>query len=354
MYKDKLRKDVSSELRWNPLTRNYSIIAPARGKRPGSFIHEPPTATPQEQGEVCPFCLGNEQHTPPEILRINKPGDNNWFTRVVPNKYPVLRIEGSLKRSSVGMYDVISGIGAHEVVIETPDCKTQFADLKPSEIELILKAWQMRCNDLLKDERFRAILLFKNHGVLAGATMHHSHSQILALPERPMTLHTLLNVARDHYASKERCIFCDIMEFEKKADERIVYEDDYFFVFCPFASASPFEIQIMPKKHAHDFCKVPEQELYAVAHILRDILERLNRTLNNPAYNLILITAPPPRKKLNRPDYWGSIHKDFHWHFMLTPRISRNAGFEWGSGCQINPVAPEDAAMHLKNITVKR
>lgn len=342
-----------SELRWNPLTRNYTIIAPSRGKRPGSFIINEEIDAHLPHSEVCAFCTGNEEYTPPAILTLNKNNSDDWFVRVVPNKYPVLRIEGDLHRNSAGLYDVVSGIGAHEVVIESPNCSRQLADLEISEIELTLKAWKIRLADLKRDDRFRSIMIFKNHGSLAGATMKHSHSQIVALPERPYHLQTILNSAREHYSRKERCIFCDIVEFESNAQERIVFEDNYFTLLCPFASSFPFEMNLIPKKHLHDFSEIPDNELYACAHALRDAFIRLNKTLNYPAYNLVLMTSPPPRKKLNRPDYWGSIREDFHWHFMITPRIARSAGFEWGSGVQINPVTPEEAASFLRAIVIQ-
>lgn len=341
----------NSELRWDPLTRKWVIIAPARGRRPNSFIIPEPEKSPAEKGEVCPFNHGNEHMTPPSLAQVPDPsGEYPWLVRVVPNKYPVLKVEGSLERWSEGLYDVISGIGAHEVVIETPDCSLQFADLSAPTISEILKIYRLRINDLKKDTRFRYIMVFKNHGTNAGATLYHSHSQIIALPERPAIMQTILAVSREHYNRKERCIFCDIMHFELKVGSRVIYADEHFIAFCPFASSLPFEIMIMPRRHSHDYSRSSDRELYSFALVLKDVLGRLNKALRNPPYNFVIHTAPPKREKLNRPDYWDSIEEDYHWYLTITPRITRIAGFEWGSGYYINPVPPEDAALHLNRV----
>src|SRR6185369_5372857 len=185
-----------SELRWDPIKLYWVIIATERGRRPRDFQVEP-----EENGmTACPFCYGNEDKTPPEIFAIRPsglPNAANWQVRVIPNKYPALRVEGELNSRGYGLYDVLNGIGAHEVIIETPDHKRSMADLTPHEITDVLLAYRARYLDLRKDFRFRYMVLFKNHGIRAGATLHHSHSQLIAVPLMPPVATTQLKVARD-------------------------------------------------------------------------------------------------------------------------------------------------------------
>ncbi len=344
---------IPSEMRWDPVGRTWTIIAPERGRRPGSFISLDEKRDELMSDEDSPFSYLNENATPPAILKIPDPeGKYPWKIKVVPNKYPVLRVEGNLERSGEGLYDRVSGIGAHEVIIEHPTAQVQFTELKVSELCEVLKVYRQRILDLKQDSRFRYILVFKNHGRLAGATMAHSHSQVVAMPERPLAIQTILNSAREHFNRKERCLFCDIIHHERDMGVRIVYEDENFVVICPYASQHPFELLIMPKQHSFAYENQDDRLLYSLAMVLRDVMTRLNRALRQPAFNLVIMTAPPLVSKLTRPDYWSSIEQDFHWHIKITPRITYQAGFEWGSGMFINPVAPEEAAAHLKSITI--
>lgn len=341
-----------SEMRWNILTRNWVIIAPERGKRPGSFINEHKDMSPASRGEICPFCAGNEHLTPPAIQTVYLKGNNQWAVRVIPNKYPVLRVEGEVIRQGEGPFDAVSGVGAHEVIIESPTCEKQFSNFSTAEMYEVLKVYRSRINDLRGDERFRQIVIFKNHGKAAGATMYHSHSQLIALPERSHLLQNTLSIAKKHYASKERCIFCDIIEFEREVRKRIIYEDEYFIAITPYASSQPFEIKIYPRKHLHDFGYASDADLSGLALVLHNVFKKLNLALDNPAYNLTLDTAPPARNEYGRPGYWDSLEKDFHWSFNIIPRITHIAGFEWSSGVHINPISPEDAAKHLQSVKI--
>jgi len=340
-----------SELRWDPLKKHWVIIATERGRRPLDF-HQSTSTVPMVS---CPFCYGHESRTPGELFAIRPsgpPNTPNWKVRVIPNKYPVLRVEGEAKSRGYGVYDVMDGIGAHEIIIETPDHDSELADLSTEQLTDVLKAYKARFLDLRNDFRLRYMVLFKNHGAMAGATLHHSHSQLIAVPLIPPVAATELNVSREFFAAKERCIFCDIVDFEISSGERIVREFPNYVTIAPYASASPFELRLFPKKHSHDFALLNDTELAELATAMKDMLSRLKVVLKDPPYNFILHSAPPSHQRLGKPGYWGSIQWDYHWHIELVPRLTQIAGFEWGTGFYINPTAPEDAAAFLREAEV--
>ncbi len=340
-----------SELRWDPLKLHWVIIATERARRPRDFLVE------QESGELtsCPFCYGNEGRTPQEIFAIRPAGPANapnWRVRVVPNKYPALRIEGELNNRGYGLYDVMNGIGAHEIIIETPDHQRELADLTPAEITDVLTAYRARYLDLRRDMRFRYMVLFKNHGTRAGATLAHAHSQLIAVPLTPPVAATELRVCREFYASKERCIFCDLIGFELASGERVVKEFANYVILTPYAASFPFELRLYPKRHAHDFALSTDAELAELAVAMKEMLSRLKAVLKDPPYNFIIHSAPPRQERLGKPEYWSSIEYDYHWHIELVPRLTQIAGFEWGTGFYINPTSPEDAAAFLRDADV--
>lgn len=336
-----------SELRWDPLKRQWVIVAADRGRRPNDFFEKDPV-TPMTS---CPFCYGNEDKAPHEIFAIRPsgpPDSPNWRVRVIPNKYPVLRVEGDLKSRGYGLYDIMNGIGAHEIIIETPDHDRGMAELSPEEITDVLKAYRYRITDLRQDMRLRYMVLFKNHGSRAGATISHSHSQIIAVPLVPPVVVTELKTCRDFFEQKGRCIFCDILDFELQAGERIVKDFPGYVILAPFASCLPFELRLFPKRHSHDFALLEDDELAQLAVAMKDMLSRIREVLKDPSYNFIIHTSPSLLPRPGKPDFWSSIEYDYHWHIELVPRITPIAGFEWGSGFHINPTAPEEAAAFLR------
>jgi UDPglucose--hexose-1-phosphate uridylyltransferase len=340
-----------SELRWDPLKLHWVIIATDRGRRPRDFLVE------KEINSVtsCPFCYGNEDKTPGEIFAIRPygpPNSPNWQVRVIPNKYPVLRIEGVLNNRGYGLYDVMNGIGAHEVIVETPDHDKGMADLTPAEITRVLISYRSRFLDLRRDMRFRYMVLFKNHGAQAGATLSHAHSQLIAVPLTPPVAATELKICREFYAGKERCIFCDLINFELACGDRVVKEFADFVIFTPYAACFPFELRLYPKRHSHDFALMNDGDLAELSVAMKDMLCRLKGVLRDPPYNFILHTAPTMQQRLGKPEYWGSIEFDYHWHIELVPRLTQIAGFEWGTGFFINPTSPEDAAAFLREAEV--
>jgi len=340
------------ELRYDPIRLRWTIISTERGRRPHEYLvrREPARA------DGCPFCYGNEHKTPPEVFYIGppdrEPNSPGWEVRVVPNKFPALKIEGELRREGMGLFDMVTGIGAHEVIIETPDHGRVMADRTPEEIQKVLLAYRERIRDLRKDSRFRYILIFKNYGAEAGASLSHPHSQLIATPIIPPVVVAELNSAREYYQRKERCIFCDLIKQELTLGDRIVWEDDDYLLWEPFASSFPFETWLLPKNHLHDFALLEDSDLYKLAKALKNMLLRIKILLKDPPYNMVLHTSPSTHLRPARPYYWSTITFDYHWHIELIPRITKIAGFEWGSGLYINPTPPEEAARYLREVEV--
>lgn len=339
------------ELRKDPIIGRWVIIATERAKRPDQFVGAKPTLL---QEPPCPFCAGNEAQTPPEIYALRPkgaaPNTPGWELRVVPNITPFLRIEGQLDRRGQGLYDLSNGIGAHEVIIESPTHTGNSADLSDEQMANVVSCYIDRMLDLEKDARFKYVLVFKNHGREAGASrIAHTRSQLIATPVNPKRVKEELVGAQHYYHYHERCIFCDLIRQEMEAKERLILDLDGFVALAPFASRFPFEIWILPKKHSCDFTSLDLPERMALARILRQVLQRLKKGLNDPPYNYVVHTAPFRRKKAG---YWKSIDHDYHWHIEIMPRLTRVAGFEWGTGFYICPLAPEQAAQFLRSVEV--
>ena len=331
------------ELRKDPVIGRWVIISTERGKRPTDFARDPAPRRPS----FCPFCPGHEDKTPPEVLAYRPAGSRRdgpgWTVRVVPNKFPALQIEGDMDRRAEGLYDKMNGIGAHEVVIETPEHELALADLSAADLEQVLRAYRERMNDLKRDHRFRYLMLFKNHGEAAGATLEHSHSQLIATPIVPKRVQEELDGAFRHFQLKERCIFCDMIAQERGDRRRIVSENDEFLAFAPFASRFAFETWLLPKRHESHFEAGDPGRLGQLAEILRATLTRVGKALNHPPYNFILHTSPCNQEGLDH----------YHWHFEIMPKLTKTAGFEWGTGFHINPTTPEEAAEYLREIDLQ-
>ncbi len=341
--------ESNSQYRYDVLQKRWVIIASERGKRPHDF------AVLREEPEThfCPFCPGNEDKTPPEIAALrdhgSRPNGPGWRVRVVPNKFPALRVEGTPEREADGIYDRMNGIGAHEVVIETPHHKSPMSTRDVDDIALMLKLYRDRLTDLMRDMRLKYVLIFKNSGLAAGASLTHPHSQIIATSVTPRTVALELNACREHHQVKERCLVCDIIKQEMASRERLVSIDDRYVAFCPYAARFPFEVMIAPRFHHHDFSRASDQDLRGLAGVLRDVLARYREALDDPPFNFILHTSPNANVHPRRAHYWDTIEFDFHWHIELFPRLTKVAGFEWGSGFYINPTPPEDAAKYLRS-----
>ena len=326
------------ELRKDPITGRWVIISTDRARRPSDFTR----MTVEPSGaRFCPFCPGNEDKTPPEVLSYHTDGlthEGRWSLRTVPNKFPALRVEGDLDRQGEGLYDRMNGVGAHEVVIETPDHMATLSTMDERQVAEVLWAFRDRVLDLKKDKRLRYVMLFKNHGEAAGATLEHPHSQIIALPVVPKRVQEELDGARKYFEFKERCVYCDILRQDLKDSERVILDTDEFAALAPFASRFPFETWLLPRRHESHFENIREAELANLAWVLRNVLRKMDRVLEKPAFNLIVHSAPVQE----------STSEHYHWHIEIIPKLTRVAGFEWGTGFYINPTPPEEAARFMR------
>ena len=331
------------DLRKDPIVGRWVIIASERAKRPHDFK---PRVQKLAGPETCPFCSGREENTPPEILayrdRGSKPNGPGWRLRVVPNKYPALKIEGNLNKRGEGIYDKMAGVGAHEVIIESPQHHISLATLTEESIREVLWVYRDRLVDLKKDTRFVHGMLFKNVGAAAGASLEHTHSQLIVTPIVPISVAEEMNGSLEFYNYRGRCIYCDMIEQELSNETRVVLDTEHFAVICPFASRFPFEIWIVPKTHSSHYENIPKSEVDDLGLVLKQVLTRLETVLDNPPYNYIIHTAPFDHQDL--PHY--------HWHIEIIPRLTNIAGFEWGTGFYINPVPPEDAAKFMRDVQI--
>ena len=327
-----------SQLRRDPVTGRWIIVDVTNPKGPEDFDLKPQV----KKGGECPFCAGKEAMTPPEVEAVRKdnsrPDTPGWSVRVVPNKFPALKVEGELNKHGVGLYDMSNGVGAHEVIIETPDHYRDMADLTRNEIKEIIFKYRSRSLDLEKDARFTYILIFKNHGEAAGASLEHTHTQLVALPIVPKRVKEELKGAYNYFGYRERCVFCDMIAQERQDKIRVVCENEHFITFCPFVPRFAFETWIVPKTHDQNFKSIDDKRADYMAAILKDTLMRLKKALKDPPYNFIIHTAP----------IRDGINEEFHWHLEIMPKLSQVAGFEWGSGFYINLTSPELAAKYLR------
>jgi UDPglucose--hexose-1-phosphate uridylyltransferase len=333
-----------SELRRDPVLGRWVIISSERAHRPSDFRSSPEV---RNSGGFCPFCAGNEYTTPPELLAHrpdgSPPNGPGWSLRVVPNKFPALRSEGDRRRTGDLLFQSMQGTGAHEVIIETPDHDGTLVSLDPAAVVDTFAAFASRIRDLRNDTRLEYVAVFKNHGSAAGATLEHSHSQLIALPVVPTQILAELEGSLAYHGTTGRCIYCDTVAEEIRRDERIVAANEHFVALCPYASSFPFEAWILPRAHSSSF-EEGEDAFPALAPLLQDLLRSMGAVLGDPDYNFVIHTSPLHSRKLSH----------YHWHIEVIPKLNNVAGFEWGSAFTINPTPPEEAALHLrKALTVR-
>jgi UDPglucose--hexose-1-phosphate uridylyltransferase len=337
-----LRMD-KSEMRLDPLRESWTIFSSAR-------LHAPPFLARRrhapEGKPFSPFAAGHEELAPHTLY--SKPATGPWQVRVVPNRAPALRVEGDSLRHPDGFYDRTDGVGAHEVIIETPGPEP-LEGLSLGAIGDVITAWKVRMLDLMRDGRMRAFFVIKDVGEQAGAHVAHSVSQLIALAVLPPTLVRKLEVSRDFYHRKKRSIFEDIWREEVRTGTRLVYENNGFAVFCPYASRTPFEMAVYPKRQCADFHGISDQEVAQLADALKTLLGKLGGALNRPPYHLMLYTAPTLTA---RRDYWNTLQADFRWHIEIEPALYYTSGFETATGCYVNAVLPETAAGVLRKVEV--
>jgi UDPglucose--hexose-1-phosphate uridylyltransferase len=327
------------ELRQNIITREWVIIAKERAKRPHEFAHaRDPLPQLPPYDPTCPFCVGNEAMTVGETYRI--PQNGSWRVRVVSNKYPALSQEGERVRHIDGIYRSMTGVGFHEVVVEHRRHDLSTALYSVDDIVCVLNAFLYRYQELKKDPRIEAVIIFKNHGESAGTSLQHPHAQIAATPIVPNQIRHRLDEAIRYFDETGECVFCVTLRSELRDGCRIISSNDHFVAFIPYAALSPFHLWIFPVRHISSFDEINGEEIQSLAAILKTVLLKLYRGLNNPDYNFSIRSIPA-----------RDGHREyFHWYLTIIPRIARTAGFEIGSGMYINPALPEDSAEFLRGV----
>ncbi|HEU4528961.1 MAG TPA: galactose-1-phosphate uridylyltransferase [Actinomycetota bacterium] len=325
-----------STLRQDPTTRQWSILAPRRSERPHDPVVVPRVELPRHQ-DSCPFCPGNEDQTPPEIARL--PEASDWRVRVVPNMYGALVGDGPVRRTGSPMFREMPGIGSHEVVIESPRHDARLDEMSQQEVAEVVRVWRSRYRDLIGRPEIRAVVVFKNFGALAGTSLAHPHSQVVATPVYLPRLLRRLDVATRHYDDHGVCVYDDVIAAERDAALRIVDECGRFLSFEPFASGSPYETWVLPTFHQGSFGDLADEDVDDLACALVRTLSAIRRACGDPDFNLVVYSAPAN----------GHTDEVFHWHIKIVPRISTPAGFEIGSAMSINSVPPEDAAAVLRD-----
>ncbi len=333
-----------SEIRQDLSTKDWTIFAAERSERPSDFRKIKESKINKEYIKKCPFCGGNENMTPEEILSIK--GGKNWSVRVVPNKFPALKpkeVHGSnIDRHVKGPYLSIDGVGSHEVIIESPKHNADLYNMKISQIEDVMHAYRKRFIKLSCNKNYQLIVIFRNHGDRAGTTLDHPHSQLIAIPFVPGFIRNRLYESERYFDNFGRCVYCSMINYEIKAEKRIICENEYFVAFAPYASLVPYSILILPKEHQACFSGISENHIKYLASILRTVLKKLYYVLNDPDYNYVIDSAPV--------DQAGDRH--YHWHLEILPRLSTRAGFEIGSGINVNTVLPEKCAKSLREYNV--
>lgn len=331
-----------SLLRYDVTTNDWVIFAPERTRRPHDL--KKGLVTPPLHESICPFCPGNEHLTGPEIFALRgstAPNSPRWTVRVVPNRFPALRIEEDHHRHEEGpLFRFLGGCGAHEVIIETPEHDRLLAMQPVEHVEFVLRTLQLRFNDLVGDQRFQTIVIFKNHGEGAGASLRHPHWQLIATPVVPRTLRLKHAVATDYFDQTGDCLYCVLLEEELTSGQRVVTQNDHYAAIMPYAAHVPFETWILPKRHLSSFGRLEPARLRPLAELLKAVLSKLHAGLENPDFNLTINTAPRGDEDKNY----------FLWHMEIVPRLTKPAGFELGSGMAINTVLPEQAAEALRDV----
>ena len=326
-----------SELRKDPVINRWVITLDDKSFKPQTDSKIPSNLP--EKDDTCALCPGNEEKTGKTILSLNDAA-NKWKVRVIPNNHPYLTVETQLKKKGVGIFDVISGTGANEIIVDTPLHNADFDKMELARVADVFRAYKDRIMDLRNDTRLEYVLIFKNRGVRAGSNSCHLHSQLMALPVVPKKVIEEMDASKEYFDFKKRCVYCDLVDNELQMKDRVVKETEYFVCITPFASQTPFEMWIIPKAHASHFHKLSDVQSADMAYITKDAITRLNKALNYPSYNYMIHTTP-----IKQPD-----QDHYHWHLEIMPRVKSIAGFEWGSGFYINPTLPEEAADFMRKV----
>ena len=331
------------ELRKDPVIGRWVIIASERARRPGNFVDTSDHEIEEEPSE-CAYC-----RTQKGVIATSVPTEK---VAVVPFMEPSAAKPFEFHREQRGLYDVIDGAGTHEVVIETPKHLANMADLDTNQIRLVFQVYAERLKAMEADQPLQYALVYKNYGPTAGSRkIGHTRSHIVATPVRPQRVKEKLIGAKKYYQQHQRCVYCDVVLEEMRVKERLIHETEHFIAFIPFAAPLLFEVCIYPKSHHCDFHAGLAGKEQDLAVMMKTVLQKLQGGLDDPAYNFVIQTAPF-RGRSNDYHRWETIEKDYHWHIELTPRLTRTAGFEKGSGFYICAVPPETMAEFLREAVI--
>ncbi|MBI2910053.1 MAG: galactose-1-phosphate uridylyltransferase [Chloroflexi bacterium] len=332
-----------SEIRQDPTTEEWVIMARERAKRPTDFVRGQAEAESPVFLPSCPFCLGNEAMTPPEVLGYRDGGSQGWRVRAFANRFPALTPEGgAVRRREEGFFAAMDGVGFHEVIVETPSHNRPPALMRDDEVAAVLMAYKERYNALSRLAFVKLVIIFKNHGPSAGTSLEHPHSQLVATPIVPGYVRRRHQVASRYHNRTSRCLYSDLADHELRMGKRVVMQTEKFVAFHPFASHWPFETWIVPRVQQACFGNASAEELEDLAKVLRASLFKLRRGLNNPDFNYVIDTAPV-----------GEETSGYYlWHVRIVPRLMEVAGFEIGSGIHINTALPEDTAQFMRELKI--
>jgi UDPglucose--hexose-1-phosphate uridylyltransferase len=324
---------TQGELRKDPTTNRWVVMRDARLSR--------------SSDDHCPFCPGHEDTTPPEIIAYRSngqpPNSPTWLVRVIPERIPLFQIEGQIRREGLGMFDRVSSRGASEILIEHPKHDASWDTMSSAEIARILWAYRHRVEDLYRDRQIRSILVYRRDRS-ATSYVRHPFSRILGAPVVFDDIREELKAAHDHYARKQRCLYCDIIHEECHAAQRVIEQTRYFVTYAPYASQHPYETWVVPTTHRHRFEDVSEDEITDLSVTLQTTMRRLHALRPSEPIELVLHTAPNGAMRL-RDNEWQTLSEDYHWHIELTPIQPAASAI---GGFHVNPVAPETAARALR------
>lgn len=328
-----------SQLRQDPVSGDWIVIATHRAKRPDDFKKESKKDTSKTSTKQCIFCQILSKEKPILVQYHGKETSSisNWTVAVVNNKYPAFIPDLKIDQQKVGPYQVMNGVGYHELVI-FQDHSRRLDQMKIKEIKEIIEVYQKRYLALSKQNNVKYVAIFHNEGQEAGASIEHPHSQIIAIPTVDTDIRTSLKGAKKFWQTNHQCPYCAIIEHDLRRQERIIWENDQFLACCSFAPKNAFEIKIYPKKHQSRFEKINSDQALSLAEILKTVLTAIKKGLGNPDYNFFLHTAPCDSKN----------HQYFHWHWQIQPKVQIWGGFELGTKIEISTISPEDAAKYLK------
>lgn len=331
-----------SELRLNLVTQEWVVVVSERAKKPEDFRqrgenrkHSPENS---ERVDSCPFCVGNESRTPSEIMRVNL--DGGWKIRVAPNRYAALNLEGERTRTNDGLKHYVTGVGKHEVIIESPKHNTSLAFMDKSDVKEIIRVYRDRFTEAFNDRRIQHVIIFKNHGHASGTSITHPHSQLIGTPVMPFQIRTRVDEYMRYYDNVGECLMCAILKDEFKDGRRVIVDGRHFASFVPYAALSPFHMWIFPKRHVASFAGTTEEELDDLAQCLKQTLYKLHVGLDDPDFNMVIRSLSPFRM---RSEY-------LHWYISIVPRVSQATGFELGSGMHVNLSIPEQVADFMRGV----